>query len=175
LFRSVSPHFVVIFITTSNTDLLIQHPPCRPHADFSHALDLHDLSKGTLQSMEETCIVCLGDLATGEPQSRRSSLVDPHREGGPDAVCLAGLDHHVANSNTKHIHCKCEDVTHTTLDPSEAIAHLLPCGHELHNACLRPWVERCSSCPICRSNINMVELKAVINGEAPVSHFEVYC
>lgn len=42
-------------------------------------------------------------------------------------------------------------------DPGQ-IAQLLPCGHILHNDCLKPWVERANSCPICRRNFNMVEL-----------------
>lgn len=46
----------------------------------------------------------------------------------------------------------------------ETIAHLLPCKHDLHNACLKPWVERANSCPICRTAFNMVELSCAIGG-----------
>ena len=46
----------------------------------------------------------------------------------------------------------------------ETIAHLLPCKHDLHNACLKPWVERANSCPICRATFNMVELSQCIGG-----------
>jgi hypothetical protein len=48
-------------------------------------------------------------------------------------------------------------------DPGE-IAQLLPCGHILHNNCLKPWVERANSCPICRRNFNMVELSDRVGG-----------
>ncbi|KAM0716588.1 hypothetical protein Q7P37_008033 [Cladosporium fusiforme] len=51
-------------------------------------------------------------------------------------------------------------------DDDEIIAHLLPCGHDLHNACLKPWVERANSCPICRAKFNSVELSQAIG--APV-------
>ena len=47
----------------------------------------------------------------------------------------------------------------------ETIAHLLPCAHNLHHECLKPWVERANSCPICRRNFNEVEIKTSINGK----------
>ncbi|KAK3109517.1 hypothetical protein LTR53_017152, partial [Teratosphaeriaceae sp. CCFEE 6253] len=46
----------------------------------------------------------------------------------------------------------------------ENIAHLLPCKHDLHNACLKPWVERANSCPICRAKFNMVEISLAVGG-----------
>lgn len=54
----------------------------------------------------------------------------------------------------------------------ETIAHLLPCGHNLHNECLKPWVERANSCPICRRNFNEVELKTSLLGK-PVRPIQV--
>jgi hypothetical protein len=46
------------------------------------------------------------------------------------------------------------------------IAQLLPCGHNLHDECLRPWVERANSCPICRQNFNKVDLVTCIGGKS---------
>ncbi|KAJ5690688.1 hypothetical protein N7462_005080 [Penicillium macrosclerotiorum] len=89
--------------------------------------------------MSDTCIVCLGDL--GESASDPLAVEPVPR---PDT-----FDH--ADSTGK------APVTQEDEDPGQ-IAQLLPCGHILHNNCLKPWVERANSCPICRRNFNMVEL-----------------
>ncbi|KAJ5760279.1 hypothetical protein N7520_007435 [Penicillium odoratum] len=81
--------------------------------------------------MSDTCIVCLGDL--GESASDPAEPVP--RPSLHDATVKEGLDE----------------------DPGQ-IAQLLPCGHILHDNCLKPWVERANSCPICRRSFNMVEL-----------------
>jgi hypothetical protein len=54
--------------------------------------------------------------------------------------------------------------THSVDNDDETIAHLLPCKHDLHNSCLKPWVERANSCPICRAQFNMVELSQTVGG-----------
>ncbi|KAJ5811459.1 hypothetical protein N7474_007760 [Penicillium riverlandense] len=81
--------------------------------------------------MSDTCIVCLGDL--GE---------------SPDPLVIEPVVPRLDIGNAK-----------AGLDGDEGqIAQLLPCGHILHNDCLKPWVERANSCPICRRSFNMVEL-----------------
>ena len=88
--------------------------------------------------MAESCIVCLADLASLPTQDRHQL--------GP-----------AQTTSNDFQPPKIED------DPS-TVAHLLPCGHNLHHECLRPWVERANSCPMCRANFNTVELCTYLNG-----------
>ncbi|KAL4998588.1 hypothetical protein BDV10DRAFT_185194 [Aspergillus recurvatus] len=96
--------------------------------------------------MSDTCIVCLGDL--GESASDPLAAPVPRLDLEPDG--------------------KAPDAT-TKAEGSEGnedsfIAQLLPCGHILHNNCLKPWVERANSCPICRRTFNEVELSDRVGG-----------
>ncbi|KAF2085277.1 hypothetical protein K490DRAFT_47118 [Saccharata proteae CBS 121410] len=111
--------------------------------------------------MAETCIVCLGDLKsdlTGSPPAEDvvSSEVKLDVDNGTAAGKLP------ANTNDHTV----APVEASLAVEDECIAHLLPCGHNLHNECLKPWVERANSCPICRKNFNEVELMESIG--APV-------
>lgn len=98
--------------------------------------------------MSETCIVCLGDLksanALPHPAVRAVKSEDDEHGG------LVPSTHRSPTRSDDH-------------DP-EMIAHLLPCGHNLHDECLKPWVERANSCPICRQNFNKVELSTKVGG-----------
>ncbi|KAJ4363634.1 hypothetical protein N0V83_009930 [Neocucurbitaria cava] len=102
--------------------------------------------------MAETCIVCLGDLVPHDegPTINGSSLATKTLEDGAD------VEH--------QSHTKSKALASEGPKDDELVAHLLPCGHDLHNECLKPWVERANSCPICRASFNMVELSARVGG-----------
>lgn len=96
--------------------------------------------------MAEPCIVCLGDL--GESANELPRRPSP----------AAGQEARLLSDSTSPLK--------KTESESGQIAHLLPCGHNLHNDCLKPWVERANSCPICRQNFNQVELSLQIGGNS---------
>ncbi|KAF2232639.1 hypothetical protein EV356DRAFT_568534 [Viridothelium virens] len=107
--------------------------------------------------MADTCIVCLGDLAGA-------------REESPPKPTLATDDELQVVRETTSLPTNGEDSSHAPKEDDETIAHLLPCGHNLHNACLKPWVERANSCPTCRASFNTVELSTIVGGPVWASY-----
>ncbi|MCJ1286986.1 PHD and RING finger domain-containing protein 1 [Xylographa opegraphella] len=103
--------------------------------------------------MAETCIVCLGDL--GESSDDFLLPLTSAIEAGP--IDSPGSGAVLPHSNII-------STNSFTTEPADLIAHLLPCGHNLHDECLKPWVERANSCPICRQNFNQVDLITRLGG-----------
>ncbi|KAH8595035.1 hypothetical protein B0O99DRAFT_512984 [Bisporella sp. PMI_857] len=65
----------------------------------------------------------------------------------------------------------------TTTNPGkdheqQLIALIKPCGHVLHDECLRQWSQKANSCPICRHNFNLVEVLDKVGGNV-LSDYEV--
>ncbi|MCJ1395931.1 hypothetical protein MMC18_008817 [Xylographa bjoerkii] len=103
--------------------------------------------------MAETCIVCLGDL--GENANDLPLPLVP-------AIEIRSEDK--LEDGTASLHKTVISVKALATAEAELIAHLLPCGHNLHDECLKPWVERANSCPICRQNFNQVDLSTKLGG-----------
>ncbi|KAF2456373.1 hypothetical protein BDY21DRAFT_305402 [Lineolata rhizophorae] len=106
--------------------------------------------------MADSCIVCLGDL-------KSSGAATPHTDddsGGSSSSATLRSTSSLKGAAPSDTH-------HAPLVEDDTVARLLPCGHYLHHECLKPWVERANSCPICRVNFNVVELSAFLG--APTS------
>jgi hypothetical protein len=50
-------------------------------------------------------------------------------------------------------------------DDAQLVALIKPCGHVLHDECLREWSQKANSCPICRQNFNLVEVLDKVGGK----------
>lgn len=101
-------------------------------------------------SMSDTCIVCLGDLGGGATPSPVAAASPRNHQHGEDSPPDFEITPPAVRGD----------------ENSGQIAHLLPCGHNLHHNCLKPWVERANSCPICRQNFNVVELSDTPGGRS---------
>lgn len=50
-------------------------------------------------------------------------------------------------------------------DNQQPVAMIKPCGHVLHDDCLREWSQKANSCPICRQTFNLVEVYDTVGGK----------
>ncbi|KAF3171339.1 hypothetical protein TWF788_009934 [Orbilia oligospora] len=86
----------------------------------------------------------------------------------PCIVCLAELP----DKNLPRTGADGLPISYNLDDLAEFLLARLPCSHFMHNSCLKPWVERANSCPICRKAFNVVELVTSPTGE-PLSSYVV--
>ena len=91
---------------------------------------------------EDVCIICREDMRPWRAQS----TADGDQAGGePSGNLTAVIDER--------------------LRPKK-----LPCGHILHFACLRSWLERQQNCPTCRRPVLITGTAARIHDQAPADH-----
>lgn len=98
--------------------------------------------------MADQCIVCLEDLDVVPDPSAHDDL----RDAGAVAAPTEDLP-------TPHP---------GTTDTQQPIALIKPCGHVLHDECLREWSQKANSCPICRHAFNLVEVLDKVGGTFPL-------
>ncbi|KAG4410918.1 hypothetical protein IFR04_015949 [Cadophora malorum] len=104
--------------------------------------------------MADSCIVCLEDLdAVPDP-----AVHDDLQDAGEVAAQATDLDLPQPHPST----------TTNNL----AVALIKPCGHVLHDECLREWSQQANSCPICRQAFNLVEVLDKVGGNV-LSEYEV--
>jgi hypothetical protein len=89
-------------------------------------------------------------------------------------VCLDTLDKVPDEIDAAKSNQLPEDSAALGADPSngdnhEAIAAIHECGHVLHESCLRDWIEKANSCPICRQTFHLVEVFDKVGGMFPSS------
>jgi hypothetical protein len=96
--------------------------------------------------MADQCIVCLDDLDVLPDQIHQDDL----QHAGEMAVPR------ISTVPTTHP---------GKIVSQQAIALIKPCGHVLHDECLREWSQKANSCPICRHVFNLVEVLDRIGGK----------
>lgn len=89
-------------------------------------------------SMVDQCIVCLEDLCVA------SDCIE-HQE-----IVVAATSATEPENTEKQL----------------PIAVIKPCGHSLHDECLREWTQKANSCPFCRQSFNLVEVLDKFGGKS---------
>jgi hypothetical protein len=101
--------------------------------------------------MADQCIVCLEDLDVVP-----DAIHDDLRDAGAVAAAAALISKLTTTHPRK-------------IDNEQAIALIKPCGHVLHDECLREWSQKANSCPICRHTFNLVEVLDKVGGKTLVA------
>jgi hypothetical protein len=112
--------------------------------------------------MADTCIVCLNDLGGDAVSSPVAAESPPRPDNDNDNDDDAGAN--LTSLPQQSIETADADADGST----QQLARLVPCLHMFHNECLKPWVERANSCPVCRASFNVVELLDSVDGKLPI-------
>jgi len=103
--------------------------------------------------MADQCIVCLEDLDVVP-----DAIHDDLRDAGSSVAAVP-----TSTLPTPHP---------GKIDNEQAIALIKPCGHVLHDECLREWSRKANSCPICRHQFNLVEVLDKVGGKSSTQFLE---
>lgn len=96
-----------------------------------------------LKNHDNTCIVCMDDLVKLSHERRHEIKVKKS----------VGTDKNADDNSNESVHIdENEEITQADIDNSRKhkMPKILPCGHMLHFSCLKNWMERSQTCPICR-------------------------
>jgi 4-hydroxy-3-methylbut-2-en-1-yl diphosphate synthase IspG/GcpE len=91
--------------------------------------------------MADQCIVCLDVLDVDDPSPSNGDIVES------EVIVKNGLEELAAA--TAH---------NNSVDTQQLLAVIQTCGHILHDSCLKEWIQKANSCPICRQQFNLVEV-----------------
>lgn len=100
--------------------------------------------------MAEQCIVCLEDL----DHAPKLDDADP----SPSVIAEENLEGTTTAAAQQHNRLQSK---HST---SDLIGVIQGCNHVLHDICLKEWIQKANSCPICRTQFNKVEVRETTTG-----------
>ncbi|KAI9641511.1 hypothetical protein NHQ30_010320 [Ciborinia camelliae] len=110
--------------------------------------------------MTDACIVCLEDLEIQHDDEVGVVQVpdpetDAHLEGGKEVAA--------DELQERHEHQLLHNYPGKP-NNAQLVAQIKPCGHVLHDDCLREWSQKANSCPICRATFNLVVVLDKVGG-----------
>ncbi|OTB08510.1 hypothetical protein M426DRAFT_185050 [Hypoxylon sp. CI-4A] len=103
--------------------------------------------------MADQCIVCLDNL--------------DHNSSSPRSHLHAFEDDSLQSSSSSVADAPAQLSPKSPLDTTNSEQHIAvieTCGHTLHNACLREWIGKANSCPICRQTFHLVHVYDKVGG-----------
>lgn len=124
--------------------------------------------------MADQCIVCLDNLDAQSPPPSQLHISEDAEEllqstitssEPAPAVAVAVADAPPQLSSKSPLVDVTAVVNHDEEDQDSKIAVIEVCGHALHDACLREWIGKANSCPICRQAFHLVHVYDKIGGK----------